>query len=423
MTYNHKLPFVLKSSIFTLLIITLFSSCEKKTEEPTPEEEPVPFVQEPADVLNSGSGFSSIENIVKNLQGIGTAIGDMEVIDFTLESNSNLNYMYYTTLQSQQSLLIYNKRISKNLISQQTAPESTNFNNQLSTVYPNSIPPVKYQAHTNNCAYSKMGSNALQYYGISASITMDRTMGTPDLDLFYPQVNMGKFASGTTALGYVLVGLQNPPNPSLTGCVAASYTLTNATAGHTILSALFDWRRTTDPINTCVFVLREDSMIVNNISNANVTAQIAAVPVSNLSASNDVTSFRHYSSDGNTMAIVFKESTTNYYWTFSYNFTTRTLTKGLEHVLLDYSTAGSDVDADEYGNLYYSGIAANGSNTTGVSIYKKDIMGTTVLIGSDSFLKFGTITHLKYIYGKIHLVVSGRISGTYYRQLTFLKQN
>lgn len=99
------------------------------------------------------------------------------------------------------------------------------------------------------------------------------------------------------------------------------------------------------------------------------------------------------------------------------------LSKGVENVSLDYATVGSDVDTDEFGNIYYSGIAANGANTNGVSIYKKDASANTSLVGADNFLKFGTITRLKFLLGKVYLVVGGTISGSSFKQLSFIKQN
>jgi len=221
---------------------------------------------------------------------------------------------------------------------------------------------------------------------------------------------------------YISIGLQNPPNSTLYGCTAQTYTFTNPSSSQIILGGMFDWKRTTLPVKTNAFLLRNDSMIVYNC-NTSTIHKITGLAVAGLNTSNTVTSFRSYSANGNIVGLVFKETTSNKYWSYSYNFTTQMLTKGVENTSLDYSSAGSDVSCDEFGNIYYSGVAGNGSNANGVSVYKKDALGSVSLVGADGFLKFGTIIKLKYLDGKVYLVVKGTISGTSYKQLTFLRQN
>jgi hypothetical protein len=81
------------------------------------------------------------------------------------------------------------------------------------------------------------------------------------------------------------------------------------------------------------------------------------------------------------------------------------------------------VDCDEFGNIYYTGIADNGKNNIGVSIYKKDKLGVTTLIGADSFLKFGEIIKLKSLYGKVYFALKGKITGSVKSQISIIKQN
>jgi hypothetical protein len=123
------------------------------------------------------------------------------------------------------------------------------------------------------------------------------------------------------------------------------------------------------------------------------------------------------------MAILISVLNSKKYWTYSYNFNAKTLTKGLEGGLLDYSGDGSDIDFDEFGNIYYSGFAANGANKIGVSIYKKGIDGQTTRIGADDFLKFGTIIKLKVLMGKVYFALNGKKTGFDRYQLSVLKQN
>ena len=405
---------------FAITFIVLAASCEKKELQPKPEE---PFVQKPADVLNVNSGYTSVYDYIQNVQGAGSAIGNLDLTDFTVESNGILNYVLYSGYQSQQSYLTTNSRVSVNLITKTEVPQPSYTASFFSSFDKNNqADNVIYKPYSN---YATIIKNATYCDGdISAIGGTVINFGKTDFDLFYPQFNLGKVnnampASQTT---YIFTGLQNPPNSTLFGCSAQTYTFTNPSSNQVILGGVFDWKRTTAPVKIHGFVLRNDSMIVYNC-NSTAIQKIIGVNVNGLSSNDNVTTFRNYSSDGNVVGLVFKETTSNKYWSYSFNFITQVLTKGVENTSLDYSAAGSDVDADEFGNMYYSGVAGNGSNTTGVSIYKKDITGSTTVVGADNFLKFGTITKLKSMFGKVYLVVSGTISGTYYKQITFLKQN
>jgi len=126
--------------------------------------------------------------------------------------------------------------------------------------------------------------------------------------------------------------------------------------------------------------------------------------------------------DGKILGILFKNESSKKYWTYSFNFNTKVITKGLENVILDYSGDCSDIDLDEIGNIYYSGFAANGVNKVGVSIYKKGIDGQTTRIGADDFLKFGTIIKLKALMGKVYFALNGKKTGFDKYQLSVLKQ-
>ena len=413
-----------KETITTIALLLAFSACKKKETAPAPEE-PQPFKQEAANVLNDGSGYSSIYDYIENIQGVGSAIGHLDLNAFTVESNGTLNFVRNSGYQSQQSYLVTNTRASVDLSTKAeiALPAYTGyFTSHINTDNVNKAADVLYLPYTNKATYR---TNGLNYSGDFSSLLPETAnSGSIDADLCFVQANLGKVITTvpSSAQTVIMRGLQNPPNASLTGGTAQSYTFSNPAGGNVILCGMFDWRRTTAPVNTHGFILRNDSMIVYNC-NTSTLAKITGVSVAGLNTGNTLTSFRNYSADGNTMGIVFKESTSNHYWTYSYNVTTQVLSKGLEDAVLDYAQAGSDIDADEFGNLYYSGVAGNGSNAAGVSIYKKSAGGGTTLAGSDNFLKFGTVKDLKCMFGKVYLVVAGTISGTYYGQLSFLKLN
>lgn len=132
--------------------------------------------------------------------------------------------------------------------------------------------------------------------------------------------------------------------------------------------------------------------------------------------------YRHYSKDGKQMGLFVYHPDSQKYYSFTYNFQTKSLQKVLDGVSLTYGNeTGSDVAFDEQGNLYYTGYANNGNNKEGISIYKISSSGHT-LVGTDNFLKFGEVVKLKYLLGKIYIAVQGRKTGTQVQQLSILKQ-
>jgi hypothetical protein len=411
----------IKTLTLAFALITLVLACEKKQPEP---ETPVDLTQQPADVLNANSGYSSVYDLVKNVAGVLGLSGDLDINEFTVESNGQLNMVYNFLIPYQQSSQYTNIRTSINLNNKEeiTQPNYTaSFMQSLSAIY-NNAATILYKPYSN---YAGIVKNSYYFSGeVSSTIGTELNFGNLDADMYYPQFNLGKVDNSQSLMQqtYISTGLQNPPNSTLYGCTAQTITFTNPSSSQIILGGMFDWKRTTLPVKTNAFLLRNDSMIVYNC-NTSTIQKITGLAVAGLNTSNTVTSFRTYSANGNIVGLVFKETTSDKYWSYSYNFTTQMLTKGVENASLAYSAAGSDISCDEFGNMYYSGVAGNGSNTNGVSIYKKDASGTVSLVGADSFLKFGTISKLKYIDGKVYLVVKGAISGTSYKQLTFLRQN
>ncbi len=408
----------------TIALTLLFSACEKK--DPQPEAEPEQATeQKAADVLNANSGYSSVYDYIKNVQGVNNLMGSLNLADFTVDNNNTLHFVRNSGQQLQQSYQITNQRVSVNLSTKDEVPQpayTSSFKAILDAAATTEVKAV-YKPYSNYASVFQSYTSCVGDISASGG-NSNYNFASQDFDFFYPQFNLGKVdnASPLSQLTYIFAGLQNPPSDLFNGCTAQTYSFTNPSPNQVILGGMFDWKRTTAAVKVHAFLLRNDSMLVYNCNTATIQ-KITAVPVSGLSPNNTVNFFRSYNSVGSVVGLVFKESGSNKYWTFSYNFSTQVLTKGLDNSSLEYSATGSDVDADEFGNLYYSGIAGNGSNTNGVSIYKKDVSGSSSLVGADNFLKFGTITKLKCLAGKVYLVVAGTISNTYYKQLTFLKQN
>ncbi|HLP20315.1 MAG TPA: hypothetical protein VK174_08440 [Chitinophagales bacterium] len=115
-------------------------------------------------------------------------------------------------------------------------------------------------------------------------------------------------------------------------------------------------------------------------------------------------SFVKISSTGNKIGICF-HTDQRYVTTISYDVASNTFTKVLDNTLLTYSGTGTDFDIDEFGNAYYTGYAGNGSNTAGVSIYKLDNTGNS-LVGMDNFMITGSVELLKHCAGKVYLALS-----------------
>lgn len=171
-------------------------------------------------------------------------------------------------------------------------------------------------------------------------------------------------------------------------------------------------------------IVRPDSVIAYSIDNNYARSGIlSTIQLNGFSGVDLYSTARHYTTNGNVMGMLIRSKTSNQVWTMSYNFTTQQLSLGVNGATLDYGGSDSDVDIDELGNVYYTGWAANGINTAGVSIYKKDKNGTVSLVGQDNILKYGTVVKLKVLDGKVFATVTGKHSGTNSYQLSVIKQN
>lgn len=436
-------------TIFTLLLI--FSACEKPKEEPPTKE---PTQQTAVDVRNQNSGYDSVLNILANLQGIGSSVGDMSVLDFTLESNNNFNFVWGQQIYYQQGLNYNATRLSYNINAKSYVALPAKANSIVATKASGENKTFTYffKPYSNFFNYciqfsqtSGVNSAANASFGgdVSASIPKSYDIiGEPDMGFLYPMMNTLRFpgninydsrkgcatAGAPSTVDLYLFKVCNPypfffeysTNPSIPKIVA------------NLLDVSYINKPSGNPKSIIyAFDLRSDSLIANFVLDSingsgfpeQYIEQITGLTVgAGLSNNSSMKKIRHYSADGRLFGMFFQDIVTKKCWTYSFDYTTHTFTKGLENTTLDYSAEGSDIDLDEYGNVYYSGMAGNGSNALGVSIYKKDISGAVTLIGGDNFLKYGEIVQLKYLFGKVYLAVKGSITGTTFKQLTFLKQ-
>lgn len=449
---------IVPTASILLLISNLLvlNSCEK--EKDTISVSNNSTNQQAVVILNNGSGFDSVLNITTNLQGVGTSIGDIGLYDFTVESNNNLNFVWYNKIPYQQGDNYSSYRLSYNMASKSFVPLPSGSK----SIVPNYNPYERtvnyryfFRQYSNFFSHCKLNekSSGLNTsieanFGGDLSATFTKSfdvVGEPDMGFLFPMMNSERFPGnpsydsrkGKLSVGYII----DPKSYLFSNCseYLFFYQFTTNPATPKVVANFMDVSlvNTGLPIPagrkiTYTFDLRSDSLFASHVIDTNDNQggfnyqklqPITGITVApGLNNNSNIKKIRHYSADGKIFGMFFQDLTTKKCWTYSFDYTTHNFSKGLENASLDYSADGSDIDIDEYGNVYYSGIAGNGSNTTGVSVYRKNISGAVALVGTDNFLKFGEIIQLKYLFGKVYMAVTGRISNTYYMQLSFIKQ-
>ncbi len=446
-----KIFFIKNPLLLIFSILFILFACKKPKEEPPAATD---INQGAVEVRNNNSGYDTIVNILANLKGVGTAIGDMGVLDFTLESNNNFNFVWAQEIFYQQGLNYNATRLSYNINANTYVPLPARATKSVATKSSNDNKNYTYffKPYSNFFNYCEQYSltsgfntsvNASFGGDVLASIPKSFDInGEPDMGFLFPMMNTQRFpgnvnydsrkgcatAGAPSTVDLYMFRVCNPypfffeysTNPAIPKIVAnfldVSYINTPRGQAKSVIYA---------------FDLRSDSLFANFVLDtingsgfpAQYIEQITGIAIgSGLSNSSGIKKVRHYSTDGKIFGMLFQDINTKKCWTYSFDYTTHTFTKGMENASLDYSAAGSDIDVDEYGNVYYSGAAGNGSNASGVSIYKKSISGSSTLIGNDNILKYGEVIQLKFLFGKVYLAVKGSITGTSYKQITFLKQ-
>lgn len=415
----------------SILCTILFSACkpkeEIKPEEETPTTEPI----EAINVLNTNSGYTTIFESAHSLGGVNNQ-NSIGINDFTLETNNRFNVAYYTEIGTQQSPQKTQYRYSKDIISNQfmTIPSGSgqyplNLNLSYSSVKYQYFPYSNILALAAPQNSGGFGSNNTTGFmnDISAGVSSPNPIGVPDFSFRYPVMNSG------AGFGY----FSKFASVNIYPVVGSTYQMFNGAIGSQV--NLNYYKGTIHEVYTkngtyefFAIGISSDSVKVYKFNYTSygtqgnypvyTTSLIKAIPTT----INDYGSIiKHYSTDGNILSFMISETGTNKVSSYIYNFQTNTLTQNLQQVTLDYSGTGSDIDLDENGDVYYTGYANNGSNTNGVSVYKKNNGGST-LIGNDNILLYGTVVKLRTLMNKVYLAVTGKQSGKEVYQISIIKQ-
>lgn len=429
-------PFVSMNLISTtmkiigyLIAMVLLISCEKESDPNpvTPGKE-----GEPINVLRDNSGFTTVFDHVQTLTGNAANVPDLGIWDFTLESNNNLNIAFY----DYQNGYTTNHRVTQNL----TTNEPVDLPAQAETLAFSTVQLAQqgwlvtfrqFRPYSNFFTYAVLKeeqawpySRSLEFRGdISGTITKTANpIGIPDMGWRFPALYFATTANNNAFGNF----LQGAPTPTymLSNCfqIPISFGTKEAIVASFLESDYYTYGSYKS------FHLRPDSLIAYDYTYNTTNEQSTLTPTTRISVAGVTAGMnnkikRHYSTDGKVMGMLIENTDTRKFWTYSYNFNTKSLTKGLENAALDFSDVGSDYDLDEFGNVYYAGYAENGANKKAVSIYKKDIGGTVTVIGKDDFIKFGKIVGLRTLMGKVFVVITGKQTNTSTYQLSILKED
>ncbi|RYD97132.1 MAG: hypothetical protein EOP54_11855 [Sphingobacteriales bacterium] len=424
----HKKISLLASLAFLALV-----SCEKekKVTPVTPNSTP-----EVVPILNNNSGFKQSLDIVVKLTEMNTGSqGALGLYDFTIDHQNHLNICYYDEWQSQQSKIKTLFRKSFDFATGKDLDVTYTSDPYAYDGFKQGI--MQYMPYSDKLAlffYSDAGSGNYARAGFSGDMSGDLPFGQGwqgnysggfgFYNAFAEQkTNGGKFYLSVLMLpNSPVLSSYEYKTPTMDGLLALGYADYNS---HFI--ANFPEPRYQAGQGQSVNIsVCADSVIAYKINNvlspSKIYTKTGHIAASGFSLTDDYTIARRYNTDGTILSMLVQDKTTRKVWTYTYNFTTDQLKSGLTNVLLPYADIGSDMDLDEEGNVYYSGAAGNGTNTSGVTIYKQTATASTT-IGADNFLKFGEIVRLKYINGKVHLAVTGNITGyKAWAQLTVLTQ-
>ncbi len=406
------------------------SSCKKETVNPP---DPNPYDTLPVPVLNDNSGYTQFYDDVIQISSVSGSFSSASVgvCDYTIDADGNFNLVYYGNQPTQQDAFKTYYRVSKNVQSNTVVAlpsGADNLNTGTQIVGNKSYALTQFRPYTNFFTYATQtnstgfGSNntALFEGDIYCSVSSPDPIGLVDMCFKYPCLNLGGVA-GNNVFGYFTSGV---PNPTYLLSTANPYSIVYLNNSGQPIGLSFLESKQAGTNSSIAISVRPDSVIAYSIDNNYARSGIlSSIQLSGFNGVDLYNTARHYTTDGNVMGMMIQSKTTGQVWTMSYNFTTQQLLLGLNGVTLEYSGTGSDLDVDEYGNVYYTGYAANGTNTTGVSIYKKEISGAVSLVGQDNILKYGTVVKLKVLDGKVYAAITGKQTGTSNYQVSIIKQN
>lgn len=383
-------------------------------------------------MLKDGKGYSAVYDHTTLLQNGGR----LEVSDFTLEPNGNLNIVHYMSYPTQQSQLADVVRLTKNLNTKVEVPQPSDANNLA-----NYIPEFHESTAAQERRQVFAGFRPFTNHFTWATQINRSGGGFYSTDVIYQGDITGSFTrinGGVAGMSYLFPVLSNnyfsfgSPNPTylLSSVNPAPFSVPSRQGATTI--TVVPEPRTGNA--SLLFALRTDSLVVYSYDIATSTPTLLAgtsytslTGAKFLTTINSVTSYepqikKNYSADGKRIGMLFRDVNSGNCWSFTYDAATKTLTKVLDNAPLSYAGTGTDFDVDEMGNAYYSGYAGNGANQVGVSFYKKGISGES-LVGGDDVLKFGQVIKLKILGGKLFFALTGKHTGTSIGQTTIIRQD
>lgn len=433
----------------TLLFIvsTVFIlSCETETNTPEDPNNPA----DPFAVVNLLHDKTEWESVYDSMMNVGSLSGRENtstagISDFTVDEKNQLNLVFWTWWQSQQDGIYtcYRKSIDLNTKS----PAKLTLNKFAMTMY-NQVISRNPLYYSNGEYYSlKMEAfkpytnyfvSGFQHYknGLKAYLMKGQASNDENSNVNFSQYQSGDFdmafRNPTINLNprsfFIFGANMADESMNFMGTIHTHYYYQEANATHGGL---------TEPrVNgkSVAIEFRENELEVTELEtgfgnrpNEEVKWMINRTSVAKLTLSVPLQlplkTHRHYSVDGNILSFYIYNEKTDKYSTFVYNFISKTFVQKLDNVNITYGEKDkSDLDLDEEGNLYYTGYGKNGSDKTATSVYKLSPGGVNTVVGSDSFLKYGTIEKLKYLHGKVYLGVIGTRPETAYRQVTILRQ-
>lgn len=420
-----------KQGITAVLACLLLASCVKDKNQPQPNE---PGTPDAAQVLRDGSGFDqSLDVVVKLTEMNNGSKGRLGLYDFNIDNTNQLNLFYYDEWQSQQDMVKtgYRKAFDFSTKKEKTIPTETENPLGRQNYKMGTLAFMPYSPKIASFCYSDWGSRGYSQGFVGGDLSAEMPMaptwqGNYSGGIGYYNAYAEQKLNG--GKHYLLVRLIEASS------VLAQYEyltpampmLGSVRPEKPVLANFPEPRHMAGEGKSVVISVRADSVLAYSINNVMSPMKVYTLQGSAISTGLDkmltYTATRHYSADGKKMSMLVCEPNLKRYWTYTYDFSTDKLSAVLNNVDLPYSGEGSDMDMDEDGNIYYSGVAGNGSNTNGVSIYKRSASGAS-LVGKDDFLKFGEIVKLLYTNGKVHLAVIGNISNVVaWAQLSILTQ-
>lgn len=428
------------------IVIGLLASCQKENIEPDNSSNPYDAVN----VLTDNSAFEHVWDTTMLMQ----TFGYYGMSDMTVENDNLLHFVFIENAMGgangyesfyRRSIDLNTKKLIPLPKDAKQYPHFTNF------ISANGEIRQKLQVHafrpyTNQYVMVLMtysGPRGSTYLYVSGDATYDGLGGVVG------QSHLGEFEGYYLEQGYrnmsiyhypnmvySFVGLNPNPNPyNLTGLnllwggflTIGPYTFNNGDNIRPLFTEAEHGKSTlfaTTKDNKLIVAEYMPTDLPEPTFKETPATLVASVPYTPYypGFSGTAKTYRHYSKDGNQMGLFVYHADAKKYYSFTYNFQTKTLQKVLDGVSLTHSTeTDSDIAFDEQGNLYYIGYANNGTNKEGISVYKISSGGNT-LVGNDNFLKFGEVVKLKYLLGKIYIVVQGRKTGTNVQQISILKQ-